>query len=75
MPLFVAVSHSIAPAPALTDSVLFGGWQHLLVLEKEKVRESTKTVQMQALQEVNGRLEIFCVDSVSVLGVAIVYRE
>jgi len=79
VPLFVAVSHSIAPAPALTDSVLFGGWQRLLVLEKEKVRESTKTVQMQALQEVNGRLEVcsscFCVDSVSMLGVAIVYRE
>jgi len=55
---FVAASHSIAPAPSVTDSVLLGGWQRLLVLEKEKARENTKTLETQALQEVKAKLEV-----------------
>ena len=58
VPSFVAVSHSIAPAPALTDSVLLGGWQRLLILEKENVKDSTKTEEMQALQEFKAKLEV-----------------
>jgi len=51
------------------------------MLEKEKVQESTKTVEMQALQEFYAKLELcsscqcFCADSVLMLGVAIVYRK
>jgi len=57
VPLFVAVRLSIAPAPALIDSVLPGAWQRLLMLEKGKVKESTKTVEMQALQKFKGQVK------------------
>ena len=73
------MSHSIALAPALTDSVLLGAWQRLLMLEKENVKKSTKTVEMQALQKFKAKLEVcsscLCVDSVSMLGAAIMYRK
>ena len=49
------------------------------MLEREQGIENTKTVEMQALQEVEAKLEVcshcFFADSVSVLGVVIVYRE
>jgi len=38
--------------------MLLGGWQRLLMLERENVKESTKTVEMQALQEFKGKLEV-----------------
>jgi len=49
------------------------------MLENEKVKESTKTVKMQALQESEAKLEVcssfLCVVFVSMLGAAIVYRR
>ena len=55
------------------------GFELLLMLEKENVKMSTKTVEMQALQKFKAKLEVYssclCVDSVSMLGAAIMYRE
>jgi hypothetical protein len=36
--------------------VLLGAWQRLLMLEKENVKKSTKTVEMQALQKFKAKL-------------------